>query len=83
MLTPATVEDMPNNWSFPWSELWQNTDFDCLNIIKMFSNDEVWGLVKSGLYPYGVPYTDPPNYIDMEHLEPNPKSRGEMANRFF
>ncbi len=82
LLTPATAEDMPNNWSFAWSELWQKTDFDCQNIIKLVYNDEVWGLVRYGLYPYHDPYTDPPKYIEVEHLEGNPQSRGKVANRF-
>jgi len=68
---------MPNNWSFAWSEFWQNTDFDCQNIIKLVYNDEVWGLVQYGLYPY----PDPPKFIEVEHLEANPQSRGEIENR--
>ncbi len=52
MLSSAKKNDMPTNWSFNWLNLWQNTDFECQNIVKLVYKDKVWGLVRYGLYPY-------------------------------
>jgi len=46
VLSPATEEDMPNDWTFNWSSLWQRTDFDCQNIVKLVYSGQVWGLVR-------------------------------------
>jgi hypothetical protein len=77
VLTPATIEDIPNNWSFAWQRLWQVTDLDCQNIIKLLYDQQVWGFVRYGLYPY----PGQPKFIEIEHLEANPISRGIDDNR--
>jgi hypothetical protein len=77
-LSFATIEDMPTDWDFDWLSLWQNTSFECQNIIKLVYEGEVWGLVRYGLYPYpGFP-----KYLEIEHIEAHPTSRGEVAERF-
>jgi hypothetical protein len=77
MLAPARVEDMPNDWSFDWPGLWQRADFDCQSIVKLVYSDQIWGLVRYGLYPY--PGT--PKFLEIEQLEANPTSRGESTER--
>ncbi|MBG1263241.1 hypothetical protein [Nostoc commune] len=32
VISPATVDDMPSNWTFRWKELWRRTDFEFQNI---------------------------------------------------
>lgn len=76
-LTPAKREDLPNNWSFAWQRLWDNTDFDCQNIIKLWYNQKTWGLIRYGLYPY----PGNPKFLEIEHLETNPLTRGKENNR--
>jgi hypothetical protein len=77
VLCPATAEDMPNNWTCAWSSFWQNTDFNCQGIIKLVYVDQIWGLVRYGLYPYpGVP-----KFLEIENLEAHPRSRGELTKR--
>ncbi|MCL1472004.1 hypothetical protein [Argonema antarcticum] len=77
LLTPARLEDMPTDWTFNWPGLWQLTDFDCQNIVKLVYSEQVWGLVRYGLYPYpGSSET-----LEIEHLETNPASRGQQTNR--
>ncbi|MEH2123198.1 MAG: hypothetical protein V7K44_02115 [Nostoc sp.] len=78
MLSPATNNDMPTNWSFNWFNLWQNTDFDCQNIVKLVYEGKVWGLVRYGLYPY----PGSPKFLEIEQIEAHPTSRGEGAERF-
>ncbi|EDX74512.1 hypothetical protein MC7420_4036 [Coleofasciculus chthonoplastes PCC 7420] len=77
VLSPATEEEMQNDWTFNWSSLWQRTDFDCQNIVKLVYSGQVWGLVRYGLYPY--PGT--PRFLEIEQLEANPTSRGERTDR--
>ncbi|WP_225895754.1 hypothetical protein [Dendronalium phyllosphericum] len=78
MLSQAEKHDMPTNWSFNWLNLWKNTDFECQNIVKLVYNNEIWGLVRYGLYPYpGIPC-----YLEIEQLEAHPISRGKTAKRF-
>ncbi|MBD2041312.1 hypothetical protein [Microcoleus sp. FACHB-672] len=76
-LSPAREADMPADWSFDWLGLWQNTDFECQNIVKLVYLNQVWGLARYGLYPYpGLP-----RFLEIEQLEANPTSRGEMTDR--
>ena len=77
VLYPAKAEEMPTNWTFDWSALWQSTDFDCQNIVKLVYAGQVWGLVRYGLYPY----PGNPKFLEIEQLEANPTSRGEDTNR--
>lgn len=74
LLTSALVEDMPTDWTFDWLGLWQRTDISCQSIVKLVYEEQVWGLVRSGLYPY--PGT--PRFLEIEQLEANPTSRGEI-----
>lgn len=77
VLTPATASDMPADWSCDWVSLWINTDFDCQNIVKLVYDNQLWGLVKYGLYPYpGSPET-----LEIENLETNPSNRGQLNIR--
>jgi hypothetical protein len=76
-LSSATIEDMPSDWDFDWLNLWRNTSFECQNIIKLVYQGTVWGLVRYGLYPY----PGSPNYLEIEHIEAHPTSRGEVAQR--
>lgn len=77
LLTSALSGDMPTDWIFDWPGLWQRTDISCQNIIKLVYEEQVWGLVRYGLYPY--PGT--PRFLEIEQLEANPTSRGETAFR--
>lgn len=77
LLAPATADDMLVNWTFDWSALWQNTDFECQGITKLVYAEQVWGLVRHGLYPY----PGSPTFLEIEQLEANPVSRGETAQR--
>ncbi|WP_334863187.1 hypothetical protein [Nostoc sp.] len=78
MLSPAKKNEMPTNWSFNWLNLWQNTDFECQNIVKLVYKGKVWGLVRYGLYPY----PGSPKFLEIEQIEAHPTSRGEGAERF-
>ncbi len=77
LLTPATEEDMPTDWTFNWSLLWEVTDFDCQSIAKLIYDEQLWGLVRYGLYPY----PGSPEVLEIEHLETNPISRGQVLER--
>lgn len=77
LLTSALSSDMPTDWTFDWPGLWQRTDISCQNIVKLVYQEQVWGLVRYGLYPY--PGT--PRFLEIEQLEANPTSRGEIALR--
>ena len=35
LLAPAIKQDMPTNWSFAWGDLWQISDFEYQDIIKL------------------------------------------------
>ncbi|MBE9224260.1 hypothetical protein IQ264_02080 [Phormidium sp. LEGE 05292] len=77
VITPATVDDMPTNWTFNWQELWRRTDFDLQNIVKLVYNQQIWGLIRYTVFPYpGLPET-----LEIEQLETNPISRGLQADR--
>lgn len=78
-LLTARKQDMPINWDFAWSELWEQTDFDCQNIIKLVYADQIFGLIRYGVYPY--PYQDKPLYLEIEQVETNPVSRGKTDDR--
>lgn len=77
VISPARVDDMPNSWTFSWQELWQRTNFDLQNIVKLVYEQQVWGLIRYSVFPYpGSPET-----LEIEQLEANPVSRGQQANR--
>lgn len=71
-LEPAQQMDMPSissfDFTFAWSEFWQNSYFDCEAIIKLSYQGKVLGLIKFGLYPYPFPGNSP-EYIEVSHLE--------------
>lgn len=77
VLSSASVEEMPDAWWFSWPELWNITDFDCQNIVKLSVDGRVWGLIRYGLYPF----PGQPIFLEVEHVEANPLSRGILANR--
>lgn len=79
LLTPASREDMPRDWLFDWEGLWQRTNFDCQNIIKLVYANQVFGLIRYGLYPY--PYENKPLYLEIEQIEVNPVSLGKTDDR--
>ncbi|WP_009631988.1 hypothetical protein [Synechocystis sp. PCC 7509] len=77
-LEPAKKEDMPPvqslDFTFAWREFWQKSDFDCEAIIKLSCQGEILGLIRFGLYPYGLgDYT--PEYIEVLHLQCVSKER--------
>ncbi|BAZ10072.1 hypothetical protein NIES4071_18860 [Calothrix sp. NIES-4071] len=77
IISPATVDDMPSNWTFAWRELWQRTDFELQNIIKLVYDQQIWGLIRYSVFPYpGIPES-----LEVEHLETNPINTGKLANR--
>jgi len=77
LILAAKEDDMPRDWSFSWSSLWKNTDFECQNIVKLVYTDRMWGLVRYGLYPY----PGSPKYLEIEQLEAYPTSQDESADR--
>ena len=78
ILSPATAIDMQSNWTCSWQDIWQYTEFDRENIIKLEYQQQVWGLMKYSLYPY----PGSPEALEIEHLEAHPASRGEESNRY-
>ena len=77
ILTPATESDLPVNWTCAWKNIWNKMDSDCQAIIKLVYQNQIWGLMRYGIYPYpGIP-----NNVVIEHLEANPISIGQLANR--
>ncbi|MGL5938784.1 MAG: hypothetical protein ACRC2S_00115 [Waterburya sp.] len=77
ILTPATQSDMPEEWSCDWLNIWQRMDSDCQAIIKLDYQNQIWGLMRYGIYPY--PGT--PKFVEIEHLEANPMSQGQRLHR--
>ena len=77
LLTSATESDMPVNWTCAWQTIWNKMDSDCQGIIKLVYQNQIWGLMRYGIYPYpGIP-----NNLVIEHLEANPISQGQIVNR--
>lgn len=81
VISPATIDDLPRNWSCDWLNIWNGTAFYCENIVKIVYNNEVWGLVKYGLYPYFYPELAPPIYLEINNIEVHPTSRGDATVR--
>lgn len=77
VISPATVDDMPSNWNFPWRELWRRTDFEFQNIVKLVYAGQIWGLIRYSVYLY--PYL--PETVEIDQIETNPISRGQQPNR--
>lgn len=77
ILTPASQSDMPVDWSCDWVNIWSMMDSDCQAIIKLVYQNQIWGLMRYGIYPY--PGT--PNFVEIEHLEANPITQGKLVNR--
>ncbi|MGB3205167.1 MAG: hypothetical protein WBB28_09280 [Crinalium sp.] len=81
VLAPATKDDMPTDWSCDWDSLWINTDFECQNIVKLDYENQVWGLVRYGLYPYPGSPPEAPKLLEIENIEANPFNRGQLSSR--
>ncbi|MEA5576590.1 hypothetical protein [Anabaena sp. UHCC 0451] len=80
-LSPATIDDMPTNWSCNWLNICNETASYCQNIVKLVYNDQIWGLVKYSLYPYTYPDPSPPTFLEINNLEAHPTSQGDAAKR--
>ncbi len=78
LLTPATESDMPLNWTCAWQTIWNKMDSDCQSIIKLVYQNQIWGLMRYGIYPY----PGEPKFVEIEHLEANPISQVKAANRY-
>ncbi|MDZ8055379.1 MAG: hypothetical protein RMX68_028400 [Aulosira sp. ZfuVER01] len=76
-LSPAKANDMPTDWSCSWLNFWNNANFECENIVKLVYEGKIWGLVHYGLYPY----PGYPKFLEIEHIEAHPTSRGDKAER--
>ncbi|HHP7229888.1 MAG TPA: hypothetical protein ACFCUY_03390 [Xenococcaceae cyanobacterium] len=77
LLAPAIESDMPVNWTCAWNNIWNKMDGDCQSIIKLVYQNQIWGLMRYGIYPY----PGEPLFLEIEHLETNPTSIGQVANR--
>lgn len=80
-ISPATIDDMPTNWSCNWLNICNETAFYCQNIVKLVYRNKIWGLIKYSLYPYTYPDLNPPIYLEINNLEAHPTSRGDVATR--
>ena len=81
-LGPATQNDLATNWECDWETIWDRSDFACQTIIKLTVNEDLWGLVRYGLYPYPVRKPDlHPRFAILENLETHP-SRKKERNPF-
>ena len=69
LLAPAIKQDMPTNWSFAWGDLWQISDFEYQDIIKLSYLDQVWGFIRYSVFP-----DEDRQIVEIEHLEVNPIS---------
>jgi hypothetical protein len=76
LLSPANLSDMPKDWTYPWVELWRANRTDGLTIVKMSTEDNIWGLVQYGVFPKSNP-----SVVVIDNLETNPISRGKKINR--
>ena len=77
ILAPASESDMCLDWTCDWSNIWATMDSDCQAIIKLVYQNQIWGLMRYGIYPYpGTPY-----FVEIEHLEANPITQGKLVNR--
>lgn len=72
-LQPARKEDMPKSgqWQFEWQELWDRSDFEYQNIIKISCNGLLLGLIRYAVYVNQE--TDKPYLLEVLHLESIPK----------
>ncbi|MDZ8257984.1 hypothetical protein [Nostoc sp. ChiQUE01b] len=77
-LKPAKKEDMiiSDKWSFNWKELWEKTDFEYQNIIKLSYKDNILGFIKYAVYvsEENIPYA-----LEVLQLESVPKSTRQVA----
>ncbi|BAY16099.1 hypothetical protein NIES21_19220 [Anabaenopsis circularis NIES-21] len=77
IVTQALAEDMPTNWTFPWQDLWRVCNSEGMNIVKLSTREEVWGLVRFAI----LPNPHKPKFVLIDNLEANPVSRGAKADR--
>ncbi|WP_017653168.1 hypothetical protein [Fortiea contorta] len=76
LLSPAQLSDMPKNWTYPWTEIWNNNRTERLTIVKMSVESELWGLVQYGIFP-----KNNPSIVVIDNLETNPLCRGKKTIR--
>lgn len=71
-LEPALEKDLPPinspDWTFNWREFWQDANFKCEAIIKLYCQGKLLGLVRFALYPHPFP-GDAPEYLEILHLQ--------------
>ncbi|AFZ26954.1 hypothetical protein Cylst_4902 [Cylindrospermum stagnale PCC 7417] len=77
IVTQALAEDMPTDWTFPWTDLWRTCNSEKMNIVKLSTGKELWGLVRFAIHPN----LDKPSLVLIDTLEANPVSRGSNADR--
>lgn len=77
-LEPAKEEDMPisSKWNFKWKELWEKTDFEYQNIIKLSYKDTLLGLIRYAVYltDENIPYL-----VEVLHIQSVPKDTRMVA----
>ncbi|MFO5491600.1 MAG: hypothetical protein ACLBM6_03415 [Cuspidothrix sp.] len=68
ILEPAQKKDMPvsGEWEFAWQELWDKTDFENQDIVKITYDGILSGLIRFAVYSTedGIPYL-----LEVLHLE--------------
>ncbi len=72
IVEPATAEDMPDNWTFSWREIWSKTNFEYQKIIKLSSQGFILGLIRYAVY---LSEDDTPYLLEVLHLESMPRNR--------
>jgi hypothetical protein len=80
-ISPASINDLPTDWTCDWLNIWNNTSFYCQNIVKLVYKGKVWGLVKYSLYPYFYPEPAPPIFMEINNIEAHPTNRGDVTSR--
>ncbi|HZG73173.1 MAG TPA: hypothetical protein VEY51_16680, partial [Chondromyces sp.] len=67
-LEPAREKDMPmlSKWNFEWRELWDRTNFEYQNIVKLSYENLVSGLIRYAVY---LSEEDKPYLLEVLHLE--------------
>jgi len=74
---PASANDMPTNWTYPWTDFWNANSIEGLTIIKMFRGEDLLGLVQYGLFPTARN----PSFLAIDRIEANPDTRHGKPSR--
>ncbi|MDF5721366.1 MAG: hypothetical protein PUP91_12990 [Rhizonema sp. PD37] len=72
ILEPALEEDMPDNWTFIWREIWSKTNFEYQKIIKFSYQGSILGLIRYAVY---LSENDIPYLLEVLHLESVPTNK--------